>query len=244
MADPIPKINDPEELAGMLGKILVEGPLYRNFVYIGKDCHIEKTAARNPRLGLLPQELKMYCDNQKCKALEWWAVNDQDVYFRSGSFINERYYRCKNCEDSYQHYLFIWQENTDQNIFMKVGQYPALSIEPSPEMEKVLGAEDSELYKKGLIEFQFGHGIGCYNRVDLPANFAANNNPSIPGYAAAGEGSQVPQLSLQIESADVSAITKKLSAKWSMESEQDLFAYHGLNAENELMTGPRGRNRS
>ena len=47
---------------------------------------------------------------------------------------------------------------------------------------------------------------------------------------------QVPQLSLQIEEVDVSAITKKLSAKWSMESEQDLFAYHGMNAENELMT--------
>jgi hypothetical protein len=66
------------------------------------------------------------------------------------------------------------------------------------------------------------------NRVDLTANFAGT-------YAQAPEATQVPQLSLSIESVDVSAITKKLSAKWSMESEQDLFAYHGLNAENELM---------
>ena len=76
----------------------------------------------------------------------------------------------------------------------------------------------------------------AYNRVDIPANFASNNNPSTPGYASAAETATVPQLSLQIESVDVSAITRKLSAKWSMESEQDLFAYHGLNAENELMT--------
>lgn len=76
----------------------------------------------------------------------------------------------------------------------------------------------------------------AYNRVDIPANFAANNNPPVPGYAAAAEAAQVPQLNLQIESVDVSAISRKLSAKWSMESEQDLFAYHGLNAENELMT--------
>jgi hypothetical protein len=69
----------------------------------------------------------------------------------------------------------------------------------------------------------------AYNRVDLPANFSST-------YAQAAEAASVPQLSLQIESVDVSAITKKLSAKWSMESEQDLFAYHGLNAENELMT--------
>jgi hypothetical protein len=66
-------------------------------------------------------------------------------------------------------------------------------------------------------------------RVDLPANFKVN-------YAQAAEAAAVPQLSLSIESVDVSAVTKKLSAKWSMESEQDLFAYHGLNAENELMT--------
>lgn len=67
------------------------------------------------------------------------------------------------------------------------------------------------------------------NRVDDPTKFSTT-------YAQAAEGAQVPQLSLSIESVDVSAITKKLSAKWSMESEQDLFAYHGLNAENELMT--------
>jgi Major capsid protein Gp23 len=76
----------------------------------------------------------------------------------------------------------------------------------------------------------------AYNRVDIPANFATNNTPSVPGYASAAEAAQVPQLSLQIEEVDVSAITRKLSAKWSMESEQDLFAYHGMNAENELMT--------
>jgi hypothetical protein len=43
-------------------------------------------------------------------------------------------------------------------------------------------------------------------RVDLPANFQIN-------YAQAPEPAQVPQLSLNIESVDVSAQTKKLSAK-------------------------------
>lgn len=67
------------------------------------------------------------------------------------------------------------------------------------------------------------------NRVDDVTKFNSS-------YAQAAEAAQVPQLNLSIESVDVSAVTKKLSAKWSMESEQDLFAYHGLNAENELMT--------
>jgi hypothetical protein len=36
-----------------------------------------------------------------------------------------------------------------------------LTIEPSPELSKSLGPEDAELYKKGLIAFSFGHGIGA-----------------------------------------------------------------------------------
>jgi hypothetical protein len=47
------------------------------------------------------------------------------------------------------------------NIFTKIGQWPGLSIEPTPEMTKALGPEDAELYKKGLIGFNFGHGIGA-----------------------------------------------------------------------------------
>jgi hypothetical protein len=66
-------------------------------------------------------------------------------------------------------------------------------------------------------------------RVDLTDNFQDS-------YAQAAEAAQVPQLSLSIENVDVTSETKKLSAKWSMESEQDLFAYHGISAENELMT--------
>jgi hypothetical protein len=188
MADQIPKIDDREALAEMLQKILVKGSLYRNFVYVGKACHLTNTGASgSPRFGLLPPELRMYCNNQKCKGLTWWKVSDQAVFFGSG-LITQRYYTCKNCGESKQHYTFIWQEAEDHNIFMKVGQYPPLSIEPSPEMEKALGPEDSELYKKGLIEFQFGHGIGAvayFRRVlenkinallDLIAEAARNEN--------------------------------------------------------------------
>jgi hypothetical protein len=60
-----------------------------------------------------------------------------------------------------QYYQLIWQENTSSNVFIKIGQWPPLSIEPSPELAKALGSEDLKLYKKGLIDFKFGHGIGA-----------------------------------------------------------------------------------
>lgn len=45
----------------------------------------------------------------------------------------------------------------------------------------------------------------------------------------------VPEMDLAISSDSVTAETKKLKAKWSLEAQQDLMAYHGLDAEAELV---------
>ena len=154
--------DDPESLTKEIGQILVEGPLYSRFIYTGTTCHNirRERMGAEMRYGLIPKEVRMYCDNQKCKALQWWKAYSHEVPF-GGTFIREKVYTCNNCGVSKQYYLIIWQERADFNIFLKVGQYPALSIEPSPEIEKAFSKEDADLYKKGLIEFQFGHGIGC-----------------------------------------------------------------------------------
>src|SRR6266404_4480959 len=112
------------------------------------------------RYGQLPKQLKMYCDHDKCKAETWWDVDRRDYYFSLG-FIQERHYKCRNCGQNGQYYQLIWQENENLNIFIKVGQWPPLTIEASPELAKALGPKDAELYKKGLIDFNFGHGIGA-----------------------------------------------------------------------------------
>jgi hypothetical protein len=159
-------IEDPKVLTGKLQEILVSGSLYRNFVYIGKGCHFTKSRDTDkPRYGLLPSQLKMYCEHEKCKTETLWDVNRNAVDFGS-EFINHRFYSCRNCSAQYhygniQYYDFVWQENEASNIFVKVGQWPPLTIEPSPELAKALGSEDTELYKKGLIGFNFGHGIGA-----------------------------------------------------------------------------------
>jgi hypothetical protein len=117
----------------------------------------------------------------------WWDVEDEDVYFRAG-YIHQWFYQCRSCGVNKQYYQFIWNERPDWNVFIKVGQWPALSIEPSPELTKALGPEDAKLCKKGLIDFNFGHGIGAvgyFRRVlenkinallDLIAEAAKNAN--------------------------------------------------------------------
>ena len=59
---------------------------------------------------------------------------------------------------------------------------------------------------------------------------------SVIGHAQWGlEGSeQIPEIDIRIDSVAVTAVTKKLKAKWTPELGQDLNAYHNLDAEVEL----------
>jgi hypothetical protein len=152
----LPHIEASQVLDEKLREILVAGSLYRNFVYTGRGCHFSNGASR---YGALPEQLRMYCGHEKCKAETWWDVDSQDHYFSWG--IHQSHYTCRNCGASTQYYHLIWKEYKDSNVFIKVGQWPPLTIEPSPEMTKALGPEDAGLYKKGLIDFNFGHGIGA-----------------------------------------------------------------------------------
>jgi len=45
---------------------------------------------------------------------------------------------------------------------------------------------------------------------------------------------QIPEIDIKVQSVSVTAVTKKLKAKWSPELAQDLNAYHNLDAEVEL----------
>jgi hypothetical protein len=44
----------------------------------------------------------------------------------------------------------------------------------------------------------------------------------------------IPEIDIKVDSSAVTAVTKKLKAKWSPELAQDLNAYHNLDAEVEL----------
>lgn len=161
MSEEAKNFENAGELVEALGEILVSGSLYRNFIYTGRSCHFTNASSMNAaRYGLLPKQIRMFCIHEKCKAPTWWETDEPSYYFKS-SFIREKHYTCRNCGVSMQYYQFIWQENKSSNIFIKVGQWPPLSIEPSPELAKALGTEDLKLYKKGLIDFKFGHGIGA-----------------------------------------------------------------------------------
>ena len=51
------------------------------------------------------------------------------------------------------------------------------------------------------------------------------------------ERDKIPEIDIKVDSIAVTAITKKLKAKWTPELGQDLNAYHNLDAEVELTSG-------
>ena len=68
---------------------------------------------------------------------------------------------------------------------------------------------------------------------------AAGSNAALGAVAGAAtwgleNNEQIPEIDIKVDSVSVTAVTKKLKAKWTPELGQDLNAYHNLDAEVEL----------
>ena len=74
------------------------------------------------------------------------------------------------------------------------------------------------------------------NFAGTPAAGDANAIGAVVGQDSWGleDTADIPEINLKVDSVSVTAVTKKLKAKWTPELGQDLNAYHNLDAEVEL----------
>jgi hypothetical protein len=80
--------------------------------------------------------------------------------------------------------------------------------------------------------FAAGQSVGAVTGQD---NWGLEEPTPQTGNVGKAAGKQeIPEIDIQVDSVAVTAITKKLKAKWSPELGQDLNAYHNLDAEVEL----------
>jgi Major capsid protein Gp23 len=82
------------------------------------------------------------------------------------------------------------------------------------------------------LDFKYGTTkgtISANDRLDQAGNLAGNYADRAP------ETGEVAEINFDIASDTVSAEEKALKAQWTIEAQQDLKAYHGLDAESELM---------
>jgi len=78
-------------------------------------------------------------------------------------------------------------------------------------------------YATGVYDFTF-------------AAVVASGEPIVVSYEYNAEANAgIPELDLQLTSAPVTARPNKLRARWSIEAQQDFQAYHGINAEVEIV---------
>ena len=64
-------------------------------------------------------------------------------------------------------------------------------------------------------------------------SIVGSGGQNIPGWGLENNPN-IPEIDIKVDSSAVTAVTKKLKAKWSPELAQDLNAYHNLDAEVEL----------
>ena len=162
MPDQIRTFQKSVELAEKLSEILVKGALYRAHIYQGTTCHGLKRNqyGEETRWGVLPAEIKMFCSDAACEQDTWWITDNPQVFF-SSTFICERKYRCKNCGVHTAYYLFIWQERKENNLFVKVGQYPELEERIPKALQSALDAQDLKFYKNALRMRNFNLGLAA-----------------------------------------------------------------------------------
>ena len=96
------------------------------------------------------------------------------------------------------------------------------------------GGMISELTRSGIAP-----GFECAIYDNFGGTPSAGSSEAIGAVAATTtwgleDSEQIPEIDIKVDSVSVTAVTKKLKAKWTPELGQDLNAYHNLDAEVEL----------
>tara|TARA_B100001123_G_scaffold50596_1_gene52168 strand:+ start:2956 stop:4749 length:1794 start_codon:yes stop_codon:yes gene_type:complete len=131
-----------------------------------------------------------------------------------------------------------------QNLFnvrrlTQVGEWDGTSFTPNPLVDR-----DASNGAVLLICSGNGHDTSDMDRVSLsfpldPVLSAGSDADSltIPTFESnfgTDPSPEIPEIDIKVESIAVTAVTRKLRARWSPELAQDLNAYHSLDAEVEL----------
>ncbi len=87
---------------------------------------------------------------------------------------------------------------------------------------------------------QIGTALDNVNKLSVPTKDDFINSAGTIGAVEGDDfwnlenNAQIPEIDIKVDSVAVTAVTKKLKAKWTPELGQDLNAYHNLDAEVEL----------
>ncbi|MFT5139810.1 MAG: hypothetical protein ACI9CB_001464 [Rhodothermales bacterium] len=135
-------------------KFLEEYPLYRKF-------KVEQIESRTDQLPTV--QINMEC--KTCKSNQTFVMqnnyweNCDSMNFPVNGLIFRAQYLCVHCQIFRR--IFFIKADTDDNWFMKVGQFPSWEIKGDKNIEKLLG-NHAGYYQNGLVCESQGYGIGAF----------------------------------------------------------------------------------
>jgi len=95
---------------------------------------------------------------------------------------------------------------------------------------------DTELGYNTIEQGFSGTGTGTTaTGMSTSAGEVLGSNVTGPVGLGVGDGTQIREVNMTVEKAQIEATTRKLRSRWSLEIAQDLKAMHGLNIEEEMM---------
>jgi hypothetical protein len=209
MPETVENIKDASELASRLAEVLATWPLYRVFRYAGQGLHFTQQRAS---YGILPTLISIHCG--VCKHPQLWETHDQTVNLPAREAIRE--YECRNCRKSAFIYALRWLKQDGGGVFVKFGQWPALSHMPPSELKGNLNEDDVDFYGKALDCRNFSYGLGALAYMRRVIENRINDILDLAYSAAKAEQPEPPDLT-ELEAAKASrqfsdklALAKKL----------------------------------
>src|ERR1039458_6964127 len=133
--------------------VLANWPLYRQLRFLGKVTQHYSTVRASTLFtadyAALPEQVEMFCPG--CCKQQRWTVIEPYVEVLGAVFKLDGdvkvVYKCRNCGIRTVTYFLLFEVTKEGGSVVKVGQYPALELDPPPLVAAGMGKGDLLLYR-------------------------------------------------------------------------------------------------
>lgn len=167
------------------------------------------------------------------------ARSEKWAYLTEG--INDKYTKMTTeilLENQEKALLSLNEESSTGNIqTFQTFAFPLIrKVFPDSILNKICSVQPMSQPAAKIFFLDFTYGTAPLAGESVAKYNVLSKDYASQGVAADSEGATPREINWAMASDIVEAITKKLRAVWTIESQQDLKAYHGLEAETELTT--------
>jgi hypothetical protein len=156
----MPDESTPEQrLLEEFAKLIVHGPLYKAKTFAKSHLAEQSTQYSGPFFVLLlPKALNIYCTN--CDHILPWDLESPEKPLLTLGAHSVFIYKCRVCGKRNRYWLHLYGIKEECSL-VKIGQYPALTLEPPHIIAALLKGADLKFYRQALTCRNSNFGIAA-----------------------------------------------------------------------------------